>query len=590
MPPKTSPQTESSVRNRANESQDTLLVAHRLMMGFGVGLRCSSPAPVEAITSSPSQSRSPSDAIGNSSPGSFRPRIDTEEARGTRLEITERRRHSSVPESQDLCLAKGASRAHVRQDWDAQNENDLAGDLKLPDTFPLSDANDSAARRRTMESTQASTQSNAGRSYDKYYQPLSQGHVAPTEEPRRNSLEPRDVNGEETGLTFDFAHAAVTTKAISVQDDSGFVHFGNLAHSQRATSQQTVETQIRDPPETPAPPHNPFRRDRSGLLPTSQLFRGTQSSSPVKHASPTSSRPSPVDFPGHTISPKPIVSSPLKARGLRSSPTGDIPSSPNILPGTLSSGLVGKASSPRHTVSTENPVVPESSHDDGLVVKRSSGHQPMTLYEPMHKSQERRSTSVTEMALLSSEDEDLQDSILRRRRAKHKKEAALKQLTAITFPRPAKPEDVEVPGTSQRRRTSQAEAHDTQPCDQEPITKSSKAPGSQTKSRQNRTRYVKNQPEMDEDSTQSDVGEEVVSASNPMPNTHPERTQMSPMSVTLASQGAVDGGTSNGDAIPETSPTGKVLDARPARAPSTEPAPSTRERAPKSAKLILNLE
>lgn len=426
-----------------------------------------------------------------------------------------------------------------------------------------------------MESTQASTQSNAGRSYDKYYQPLSQGHVAPTEEPRRNSLEPRDVNGEETGLTFDFAHAAVTTKAISVQDDSGFVHFGNLAHSQRATSQQTVETQIRDPPETPAPPHNPFRRDRSGLLPTSQLFRGTQSSSPVKHASPTSSRPSPVDFPGHTISPKPIVSSPLKARGLRSSPTGDIPSSPNILPGTLSSGLVGKASSPRHTVSTENPVVPESSHDDGLVVKRSSGHQPMTLYEPMHKSQERRSTSVTEMALLSSEDEDLQDSILRRRRAKHKKEAALKQLTAITFPRPAKPEDVEVPGTSQRRRTSQAEAHDTQPCDQEPITKSSKAPGSQTKSRQNRTRYVKNQPEMDEDSTQSDVGEEVVSASNPMPNTHPERTQMSPMSVTLASQGAVDGGTSNGDAIPETSPTGKVLDARPARAPSTEPAPST---------------
>ncbi|KAL2176370.1 uncharacterized protein P884DRAFT_285794 [Thermothelomyces heterothallicus CBS 202.75] len=551
MPPKTSPQTEESVLNGANESQDTLLVAHRLMMDFGVGLRSSSPAPVEAISlPSPSRSCPPSDAARKSSPEPFRFRADTEETRGTRFEITEQRRRSSVPESQDLGLPKGVLRAHVRPDWDAQNESDVAGDLNLPDTFPVSAAIDGVSRRRIMDSTQASTQSNAGRSYDKYYQPLSQGHVAPKEPepPKRNSPEPRDVDGEDTGLTFDFANTVVTAKAVSpAQDDSGLVQFGNLAHSQHATSQKT-ESPAQDLPETPAPPQNPFRHNRSELLPTSQLFRGTQSSSPVKHASPTSSRPSPIDFPGNTISPKPVVSSPLKARGLRSSPTNDILSSP------------------------DNPVVPESSHD-GLASKWS-GHQPMTSYEPMHKSQERRSIPVTGTDFVSSEDEDSHDSILRRRRAKHKKEAALRQLTAITFPRPTKPEDVEVPATSQRRRTSQAEPYVVRSYDHEPITQGSETTEAQTMSRQNRPQPVKNQPQVDEDSTLSDVEDEAVSASNPIPSMLLERTQTSTMSGPLAAQGADNEGTSNGDAIPETSPTGKILNTLPAIAPSSELAPS----------------
>ncbi|KAL2172507.1 hypothetical protein VTG60DRAFT_5261 [Thermothelomyces hinnuleus] len=50
MPPKTSPQTEKSELDGANESQDTLLVAHRLMMDFGVCLVRTVSAPGDLAT------------------------------------------------------------------------------------------------------------------------------------------------------------------------------------------------------------------------------------------------------------------------------------------------------------------------------------------------------------------------------------------------------------------------------------------------------------------------------------------------------------------------------------------------------------
>ncbi|KAL2163067.1 hypothetical protein VTH06DRAFT_6903 [Thermothelomyces fergusii] len=72
-------QTEKSVWDGAGESQDTLFVAQRLMMGFGVGLRSSSPAPVETLItlSFSDQSDFRSDAARESKP--FRFRADTEE-------------------------------------------------------------------------------------------------------------------------------------------------------------------------------------------------------------------------------------------------------------------------------------------------------------------------------------------------------------------------------------------------------------------------------------------------------------------------------------------------------------------------------
>jgi hypothetical protein len=305
----------------------------------------------------------------------------TEKTRGTtRLGDTEESQHS-IPETQDIGILRD-ERLPDGPDQDVVFGDGVVGDLNLPDTLPLSAEIDSTSRlRRKMESTQASTQSNAGRSYDQYCRPLSPDRTSPNTGPPRSSSPDRDVDDDGVG---------VAKATVLDQDDSGFVDFGDVARFRHGVSQKTVLSPTQHLPETPTP-QNPFRHSRSELLPTSQLFRGTQFSSPVKLASPTSSRPSPADFPGNSISPNPIVSSPLKARGLRSSPPVGVTSSPVVLPGTASSRLDDRASSPVNTASTENPVVPESSHD--RPVRKRSAPEPMTSYEPMHKSQERRSTS-----------------------------------------------------------------------------------------------------------------------------------------------------------------------------------------------------
>lgn len=498
-----------------------------------------------------------------------------------RRDATEQSQSSSIPETQDADLREGAWPAAAPQDWDATDADGDVGDVNLTDSLPQShDPSvevDIAPPRRKMDSTQ-STQSNAGRSYDRYFHPVSPVPTSSsTRAPRSakpaitSSPERGVLNNHDTGaVRFDFPNAAGTNKIVSPgQDDSGFVDFGSLTHFPHVGSQMPDQSPPEKFPETPGPPQNPFRHSRSQLLPTSQLFRGTQFSSPIKLASPTSSRPSPADFHGNSISPNPVISSPLKARGLRSSPTVVPTSSPDILPGTTSSRLNDRASSPVNTGSTRNPLVPESSHDD--LPRKRSIPEPMSTYEPMRKSQERRSTSeVRSDPVSSGEDDDRYDSMARRMKVKSKKEAALKQLTAINFPRPLRPDDVEVPSTSQRRRPSQAEEYIAQ-CHGTNVAEHTSGGTDAVREPQEGPLHIVQDHVGDEDSTQSDVEEEAAPVAEPTPSTAPELPRSSTISADHLVQNSGIEGMSNGDAIPETSPTGRRPEVGVEEAPVVEP-------------------
>lgn len=488
---------------------------------------------------------------------------------------------SSIPETQEADIQGGERPNPGPPDWDAADDHGAVGDLNLTDTLPrthgLSVNAGVASRRKKMDLTQ-STQSNAGRSYEQYVRSTSPTHASsgipdPSSGKQIRSSSPghAPLDDDDTGaVRFDFVAAAGTDKTVSpVQDDSGFVDFGNLPHLRPLASQKTAPSPLKDFPETPVPPKNPFRHSRSQLLPTSQLFRATQFSSPVKLASPTSSRPSPADFPGVSISPNPVISSPLKARGLRSSPVADLTSSPDILPGTTSSRINDKGGSPVNTASTQNPLVPESSHDAPL--RKRSLPEPMSTYEPMHKSQERRSTSeVRSDAVGSADDDDEYDSIVRQRKARSKKEAALKQLTAISFPRPLKSDDVEVPSTSQRRRTSQVEAYIAQ-CHGRDVHDHDCGGADAVEESQGLGRESGQDDAEDADSTQSEVEEEPNPVVEPAPSTAPVLPRSSTKSANQFARSSGIEGVSNGDAIPETSPPGMRPEPFHETAPSAKP-------------------
>ncbi|KAK4122240.1 hypothetical protein N657DRAFT_599182 [Parathielavia appendiculata] len=576
---KTFRQAEKRAFDGANESQDTLVIAHYLMMDFGVGLRSSSPPAGEAMPlPSPRQSL-PSSKRGNMADAACPGELPDEKTRGTRLANDSKQSQCfSIPETQEVGIPEAARPVDDRPDRDAVDGNSGVVDLNLPDTLPASAELDSTSGRRKMDSTQASTQSNVGRSYDQYRRPISAGRTSPNGPSHNSGKLARSsspgrgaLDDDDTGVRFVFVNVAATNTVSPGQDDSGFVNFGSLAHSKHVASQKTAGSPTECLPETPAPPQNPFRHSRSQLLPTSQLFRGTQFSSPTKLASPTSSRPSLADFPVNSISPNPVISSPLKSRGIRSSSPVGVTSSPAVLPGTTSSGPDGVPSSPVNTASTGHPVVPESSHDGSR--RKRSGPEPLATYEPMRKSQERRSTSEVRPDHVSSgEDDEDQDSIARWRRARSKKEAALKQLTAISLPRTVTAGDVEVPSTSQRRRPSQAEAYIAQCRGRNLADTDSECPVAVETTQKPRLQPWK-RPIEEEESTQSDVEEKPVPTVDPNPAPVPVLPRSSTPSISqLARKSGMDG--TYGDEIPETSPTSRLPELLPEVAPSVEPAPS----------------
>lgn len=336
--------------------------------------------------------------------------------------------------------------------------NPLVNDARPQPTSPL------AAPARKMDSSQSPTQSNDARSYEQYLPRSSQQgrtalHADDAEHPTLNTQstqhDQRSLADDDTGaVVFNFDDPAATYpehNSLISEVASPLVDVGSLTR-QRGTFARAAQISQTDdlPPETPAVSKNPFGgNNRVQLVPTSQLFKATQYSSAFRGASPTSSRPSPNDFPHDSISPNPI-SSPLKARGLRSSPTAGALSSPQVLQAT------DEQATPLNSY-TEDRLGPGPRYGP---LKTRSAPEPIGVYVPMRQSQERRSSSVVASdsgSVELSDDDD--DPIDRRRRVQSKKKASLERLTPIQFSRTPKTEKVEVPSTNtKKRKKSRTEA------------------------------------------------------------------------------------------------------------------------------------
>ncbi|KAL2269680.1 hypothetical protein VTJ83DRAFT_1864 [Remersonia thermophila] len=565
MPSRTLRQAEKKALDGANESQDTLLVAHHLMTEYGIGLRSSSPPPRDPSPPLPSPTKGrPAGQPGASTNDSagLDNALNGDKTRHARLDNDTSQTHDSIPETQDVGFQEEPRPIHL-PDWDDVKDHGVVGSLNLPDTLPAS-ADMNGTLQKKMGSTQDSTQVYDGHSYDQYRRPSPVDRLSPIPQRGRSPDPLTHIDGsrDQPADDPDVGLAAADTMPIGntdiaspIQDDSALVDFDKVSHFRRAAPQKTAQSPSQTFPQTPGPPRNPFRNSRSQLLPTSDLFHGTPFSSAVKLVSPTSSRPSPTGLQGHDISPNPIISSPLKARGLRPNPPGAVTSSPEILRATTSPEARPDVPTETKPASTANAVIPESSPEDP--VRKRSGPDPMSSYVPMQQSQERRATSeVLRGPSSSAEDDDVYDSIIRRQKAKAKKEAALQKLTAISFQRPSKPSDVEVPSTSQRKRTSQAEAYIAQCHGRNPGAKGSDAKNSDALDRKQPSRGLRMTKEKlaDEDSTASEV-EDAIPTENEAPATATGEIPSAP----------------SGDAIPETSQLGERPSALPQPVPSSKP-------------------
>ncbi|KAJ4306613.1 radiation sensitive protein rad9 [Collariella sp. IMI 366227] len=495
-------QAEKKTLDKANDSQDTLVIAHLLMKDYGVGLTW-----------------------------------------GTRSVINEESQASSISETQDAHLIPGARLADAALGCDVADEDSGEVDLNLPITLPQNNIpaiQPGRARKKKMDLTQASTQSNTGRSYDQYQRPLSPTRTSPDVGPQSSPKPVRSsspclgtVDEDDTSaVRFDLANTGTNKTASPAQDDSGFVDFGSLAHFRNPSPNQTAQYSPRHP-ETPAPPQNPFRNSRRKpdlvTTITGRLSWQLNLSQP-RHF---------ISFEG---------------------------SWPSFFAGSRSY-IQSRCSS---SASTGNHVVPESSHDPPP--RKRSAPEPMSTYEPMRKSQERRATSEVRSDFVSSgEDDDRYDSIARRRRARFKKEAALKQLTAISIARLPKMDEVEVPSTSQRRRASQADAHLTQ-CHGKNLPDKDSDDQDAVKESQHQPPPPAQEPLLeDDDSTQSDVEDSAGLELEPTPTV---ALELPKVSTNLGSQPILDSvikDTSHGEAIPETSPTTRQPEPLPEVAPSVKP-------------------
>ncbi|KAI1871830.1 hypothetical protein JX265_005816 [Neoarthrinium moseri] len=339
-------------------------------------------------------------------------------------------------------------------------------------------------RKRKMEDfmSDSPTQSNEGRSYEQYRHDFERDPSppqAPEDQQQHtgtldsqvsrvsSSHEHRTLHEDETGaVKFDWQPptASVNDEEADEDEDDGFAHAHHVAETPHPTSQPTMRSQHSfdaksifgrysmpadmPPPETPVLQQRPFQGDApaSNVMGASQLFMQTQFTSGVKKAaSPTSSRPSPNLFHINTISPN-NVSSPLKDRGLRSSPTQGFPTSPAPqLPDTSSKP------SDKEDIEEEVATIPGSPNLSGPRpnLRRSrmrSRPEPIGDYTPI-----RNSSTSPEAEGGGDTDSESDESQKRRHQAKLKRDKATRSLENISYTRQDNKDDVEVPSTSRRR-------------------------------------------------------------------------------------------------------------------------------------------
>ncbi|KAK4451893.1 DNA repair protein crb2 [Podospora aff. communis PSN243] len=590
MPPpsRTLRQAEKRALESAADSQDSQEVLEAYIM-YSAGLMSSSPPPGESIALPiPKQIASLKNTTTyqrTAAASGSSPNLPSLARRTRDVNDFDDAHHgliSPVSDGRDATPHEALLKPSRRRDAAKQAR---AVDARVAESSAHSGEGLGASRRkpRKMDRSQSPTQSNGDRSsYGRYDQsfrpsspiprPLEDGEHDHAKASQTSAHEEKTLCEDDTGaVRFDFDADGTAKTGSSILEQSSVVDLGSLDRSQKMATNNPFAAQALQFPETPAhTAHNPFRHGRSQVLPTSQLFRATQFSSAVKLASPTSSRPSPNDFhQQNSISPNPpaVVSSPLKARGLRSTPPA-MTSSPQVLPGTTSTEH-NAPSSPLGVMSSKSPVIPDS--QSPRIQRMRSAPQPMATYEPMRKSQERRSTSEVPPAtasLAEDDEDDDDDTIARKRKARARKEAALSRMTAISFPRNTKPDDVEVPSTTNGKREAQAAAYlaqchgseETESEGEEEIADSQKLP-----------RPGQKTVPADEESTQSDVDDHIAAEPDSIPDTAPDVLAAPGSPLLVATQLiTVD---ERADAIPETSPPPIRQEACDATRPSSSDLP-----------------
>ncbi|KAH7008503.1 hypothetical protein EDB80DRAFT_612384 [Ilyonectria destructans] len=336
-----------------------------------------------------------------------------------------------------------------------------------------------ASPRRMALSQQTPTQANDDRDYSEYCDLVPSSPV--NGNTQAGSIEPRTLQGNESGaVNFGFSELARPSSQVS--EDAGFENTRGEWRRPDETPQLNSSHAFtpRRPHggafETPALPKNPFATKGSIAAPLagSQLFGQTQFSSAVKKISPTSSRPSPNLF--NSISPNIIETSPLKNRANVSSPTDIRTSSPQRLHEIPNTSLRDKdgepveAETPLNSRSTGGDMIPESPPSSDRTPRAqapksppntSESTGPMAHYEPMKKSQERKTNGEALVPYLES-DSDSDDAIRRmerRKRIERRRAQAAEEMGRVSFTPRGRRELEEQPSRKRRRVLSSPSAN-----------------------------------------------------------------------------------------------------------------------------------
>ncbi|KAI1272804.1 hypothetical protein F5Y07DRAFT_378860 [Xylaria sp. FL0933] len=335
---------------------------------------------------------------------------------------------------------------------DAYPSSPRTRDDDIPQSLP------SAAPLKTQTrvmSSQSLTQLNEDRSYEQYLHDGSQ----PSSPPGALAEEHRTLQEGDTGYV-NFNHPFELPDTAPVEPDTPFPRNNERddahGHSQIATARTNPFA-----PETPAAFPRPFLSGGDGqLMAASQLFGQTQPTSALKKPSPTSSRPSPNVFGNTATSPTHPASSPLKNRGLGSTPLPlYMSTSPDFQ--QHSSRPLGSGTSPSPTPIDALGTAGDRDEDDldktplpQLNSRRTkAGREPIDEYRPY-----RRQTWDSDPMRPSSQnsvDSDFErdDAEIRRRRARLHKEKASKSFPEISVPLPSTNKaKIEVPSTSRTGR------------------------------------------------------------------------------------------------------------------------------------------
>lgn len=321
-------------------------------------------------------------------------------------------------------------------------------------------------------SSGSTTQSNDDRSYEQYSKASSQPHLQPSSQ-GSSDQEYRTLQEDETGFIKFRRTQFDLPESISREADlNPAIASDPTRRSQSISQVPETDGPYEACPETPAVVQRLLQHggNEVQLMAASQLFGQTQWTSAVKKFSPTSSRPSPDVFNHIATSPNPAMSSPLKNRGLRTSPTNVFTSSP-VHVRTSSKPLDDKTPSlptnSREEEGLHQKSIAETPISRPNVPKRRAVLEPIGEYKPLRKQSLEIVTAKSIEHSDEEQDSDFEmDAIARRRMlARLRQEKASKSFPSVSLFRSDsnRDGDVEVPSTSrpQSAQNRRIEKHKT---------------------------------------------------------------------------------------------------------------------------------